>query len=807
MRRAVWQDLRLPIDGASSGQHLDEAIGWLCRAQDAVSGGGVSYGFDLKEGWLRPYPETTGYIIPTFINYARDRQTQIGEDQARSIRERAYRMARWLTTVQMQAGALPGGTLGLEPKPTVFNTGQVLQGWCCAYREFEDETILERLVRAARWLVSMQDDDGCWRKSMSPLTVQTPATYNVRTAAALLEAGNLLDQPAFREAAIKNFDWALEQQRDNGWFENNCLTDIKQPLTHTIGYTLEGLLDAAVALRSDRYLAAVVRASRHLKNAVRADGFLAGRFDADWQPRASWNCLTGACQIALVWCRLGRILKDDEYLSSAAKLLSFVKRTQRLEPDAMHRDSEPSYPDGVRGGIKGSHPSWGDYDPFRYLSWGAKFFADAILLEAKEGETTDLGVSSIPLPIGSDWHPIAEQQPAAGLKLGYIVECFATFVVNEILELRKLGATVTVLNAFRPVPEKDPSKETLRKESLYFRPAYRGAVAATLSCINRKPITFVRMALLLLRERESMRLLFLAAYYAREVSRLGITHLHGTFGTRTTTLAYLTSQLAGVDYSFTTHAYDIFNPNPSLVWKTSHARFMRTISEFNKKFIEENYEGVDGSKIVVAYLGVDVEKFTASPNGNRSGSTPRIVSVGDLIPKKGHDYLIGACEILLKRGLSFQCDIIGEGALHASLQHEIDQRGLTSRVCLMGRQDHECVRQSLRDANVFVLACIDARDLGEHLDGIPVSLMEAMAMGLPVVSTPMSGIPELIENEISGLLVPEKDENALADALEKLIQDNRLRAALGRCARLRIEKRFDHTTNTQEFAEMFVRAQ
>jgi glycosyltransferase involved in cell wall biosynthesis len=804
MRQAVWQDLRLPADSATSDQHLDEAILWLCRAQDAVNGGGVSYGYDLKEGWLRPYPETTGYIIPTFLNYARNHKSEIGEDRARSIRERVERMALWLTTVQMQSGAIPGGTAGLEPKPTVFNTGQVLQGWCRAYREFHDETILQSLVRAARWLVSMQDDDGCWRKAMSPLTVQTPATYNVRTASALLEAADTLDEPAFRNAAVKNFDWALEQQRATGWFENNCVRDIDQPLTHTIGYTLEGLLDGAVALGSERYLSAVDRASRPLRNAVRGDGFLSGRFDAEWRPRASWNCLTGACQIALVWFRLGRILKDEEYLSAAARLLSFVKRTQRLLPASTHRDSEQLYPDGVRGGIKGSHPSWGDYDPFRYLCWGAKFFADAILIEeATEHESTNIGVSSHLSSMGSGRHYVSEQQTAAGLKLGYVVECFATFVVNEIRELRKLGAAVTVLNAFRPVPEKDPLIESLRQESLYFPPAYREVLSANLRCMIRKPITFVKMALLLRRERESLRMLLLAAYYAREVSRKGITHLHGTFGTRTTTLAFVTAQLAGVDYSFTTHAYDIFNPNPSLVWKTNHARFMRTISEFNKRYIEANYKGVDSSKIVVAYLGVDVEKFTALSNGNRSGSKPRVVSVGDLIPKKGHNYLIGACEILLKRGLAFQCDIIGEGPLHASLQHEIERRGLADSVRLLGKQDHEFVRRSLIDANVFVLACIDARYLGEHLDGIPVSLMEAMAMSLPVVSTPVSGIPELIENDVSGFLVPEKDRYALANALEKLIQQESLRMSVGRCARLRIEKRFDHTTNTEEFARMF----
>ncbi|MCI0485697.1 MAG: hypothetical protein L0229_03760 [Blastocatellia bacterium] len=377
-RRASLKDLRLPENGYDSNLYLEEAVGWLCRAQDAGGGGGVSYGFDLREGWLPPYPETTGYIIPTFLRYARVCESQARSEKAEALRKRAERMAEWLTTTQMECGAIPGGTIGREAVPTVFNTGQVLQGWCHAYREFQDETLKERLVRAARWMVSVQDDDGCWRKGLSPLTLQTPATYNVRSAAALLEAGFLLDDAGFKNAAVKNFDWALSEQSDTGWFANNCLTDNRRPLTHTIGYTLEGLLDAAQSLNDERYFSAVARASGHLKRAVADNGFLSGRFDTEWRPQVSWNCLTGSCQIALVWFRLSEASGEREYTRLAEKILSFVKRTQRHSPIAATTDSENTS-DGISGGIKGSHPVWGGYDPFRYPNWAAKFFVDALL--------------------------------------------------------------------------------------------------------------------------------------------------------------------------------------------------------------------------------------------------------------------------------------------------------------------------------------------------------------------------------------------------------------------------------------------
>jgi hypothetical protein len=243
-----------------------------------------------------------------------------------------------------------------------------------ADKEFGDAGVRGALVRAARWLAEVQDEDGCWRRFMSPLTLQTPATYNARSASALLAAGLHLGDAEVKAAAVRNFDWVLTQQRENGWFENNCLTDPDRPLTHTIGYTLEGLLDAAEALGEEKYFAAVERASKPLARAVAADGFLAGRFDSSWAPAVRWNCLTGASQIALVWFRLARLRGAGEYAGHARRMLDYVRRTQHVcgpKPAAPEADT--------CGAIKGSHPIWGGYDPFRYPNWAAKFFADAIM--------------------------------------------------------------------------------------------------------------------------------------------------------------------------------------------------------------------------------------------------------------------------------------------------------------------------------------------------------------------------------------------------------------------------------------------
>jgi colanic acid/amylovoran biosynthesis glycosyltransferase len=392
------------------------------------------------------------------------------------------------------------------------------------------------------------------------------------------------------------------------------------------------------------------------------------------------------------------------------------------------------------------------------------------------------------------------------LKLGYFVEDYPTFLVDEILELRRLGATITLFSAFRPEPQADPKKDAMRRESVYFPRSVLVIAAANARCALRRPGVYASLLGLLRREGESVRVLALSAYFAERARHSGIRHLHGMYGTKTAMLAHVTARLAGVGYSFTTHAYDIFTPNPSLVWKTRYARFMRTISRFNKRYLEATYPAIDSSKIHVAYLGVDTAEF--APSASRTGSAPlRIFSVGDLFPKKGHIYLIRACARLAREGIPFECDIVGVGFLEAELAREIETLGLAGKVRLVGRQDHAAVRRMFAEASVFVLACVDSREQGEHMDGIPVALMEAMASGVPVVSTRVAGIPELIEDGVSGALVPERDDEALAGVLRRLAAAPELREALGRAARERVESSFDLHENMRRFAALFERYQ
>jgi glycosyltransferase involved in cell wall biosynthesis len=783
-RRAALQDVGGPAACVGDERHLDAAIDWLCRAQDACAEGGVSYGYHVRHGWMAAYPETTGYIIPTLFDCAQ--RTGKVDACGHHLRDRAIGLARWLTRVQLDSGAIPGGTVLLFPQPTVFNTGQVLDGWCRTLQETGAPEIRDAIRRAAAWLVSVLDDDGCWRRGLSPLTPKTPAVYNVRTASMLLRSGILLGDAAWRDAAIRNANWALTQQNPNGWFNNNCVADNVHPLTHTIGYTLEGLLNFAIQLGDERHLAAVMRTSDALLPRIRADGFIAGRFDAQWRPATTWNCLTGASQLAMVWFRLSRVTGDEKYASAARRVLDFVKGTQRIGSRSL---SEA----GCVGGIKGSHPIWGHYEPFAYPNWATKFFADALIEALACGEPEASADST------------AGAVPVRSLNVGYVVEDYPTFIVSEISQLRRLGAEVTVFSAFRPQPEADPVKESVRRESIYLPRSLVRTFRENVRFALRHPLRYASACTRLMRERESLRFLLLGACHAAVVERRCIHHVHGTFGTRTTTLAYVIARLAGIEYSFTTHAYDVFRPNPSLVWKTNAAAFMRTISRFNRAFIEQKYPGVDASRIRVVYLGVDADALRPRRTNRAPGPT-RIVSIGSLIEQKGHFVLVRSCARLMEQRIPFECRIIGEGPLRSRLEDEIRRHGLEAHVRLTGARPHAEALRELERADIFTLPCIDMRGRGEHIDGIPLVLMEAMAAGLPVVSTKLSGIPELIASGTTGMLVAPEDPVELAAALASLANNPAVRRTLGAAAREAVVDRFDLIRNTLALAREMRRA-
>lgn len=353
----------------TSREHLDATMRWLCLAQDMGGGSGVSAAYALFHGWRQPYPETTGYIIPTFYDYAE----LTGQDE---YRVRARRMADWEIDVQLPDGAVQGSVyLGKDrpQPPVVFNTGQVILGWCRAFIETRDSRYLAAAERAGKWLVEMQSDDGAWRLD-GPVTETLVHSYDVRVAWSLLEIFQINGDSKLAQAARANLEWTLNQQNDNGWFRNNSFFTSGHwdlPLTHTIAYVMEGFQESWRITGEDRYFQAFFKTADRLLKIFEAKNFMPGEFDDQWETSSSYSCLTGNAQIAGVWLRLFLVNQDRRFLDAATNLNNFVKATQGL--DTLHP--------ALNGGVKGSQPFNGKYTPYTYVNWGAKFLADSLMLE------------------------------------------------------------------------------------------------------------------------------------------------------------------------------------------------------------------------------------------------------------------------------------------------------------------------------------------------------------------------------------------------------------------------------------------
>lgn len=375
--RLIMADISNPAsqEQQDHSAHLNAAIGWLCRAQDVRDGkpdaGGVAAGWSFEDGWLPGYPETTGYIIETFLAAAKllDRPELV---------DRAQRMIDWELSLQAPDGAFPGHFGEQGSHPVIFNQGQIMHGLVAGYNQLGRQDCLEAMVRAGRWLTMQQDSDGCWRKFEHN---GTPHVYNTRATWALLAAGLLAGEKSLVEAAKRNLDWALTQQTDSGWYATNAFVPERSPFTHTIAYAIRGFLECGVLLQESRYIDSALKAGRGIARMQRQDGWLAGTYRDDWVADAGYACLTGIAQMSLNWTRMAQVIGDDTFRDYARAGLAYLKSTQRLlDADEV-----------VHGGIAGSSPIWGDYSRFEYPNWAAKFFADALMMDM-----ADIAVPPVP---------------------------------------------------------------------------------------------------------------------------------------------------------------------------------------------------------------------------------------------------------------------------------------------------------------------------------------------------------------------------------------------------------------------------
>ncbi|HUS17422.1 MAG TPA: glycosyltransferase [Chloroflexia bacterium] len=391
------------------------------------------------------------------------------------------------------------------------------------------------------------------------------------------------------------------------------------------------------------------------------------------------------------------------------------------------------------------------------------------------------------------------------LRVGYVVKRYPvfseTFIVSEILAHEAAGLDVEIFALYPPNDTHFQDIIAQVRAPVHYIPR-EGIKAADLWTVFEQagaacPGFWDRLGAA---HAADVRDLYQAASLAAMARARGITHLHAHFASVATTVARLAGQLSGLPYTFTAHAKDIFHEDvdpAALRRKLADAAATVTVSDYNLTFLREQF-GRDAARVQRIYNGLGLSGFPYRDPGDR----PRhIVAVGRLVEKKGFADLVNACAVLAAGGVDFTCEIIGAGALEADLQARIAQHALGGRVVLSGPRPQQEVVAAVQRAAVVPAPCVRGTDGNQ--DGLPTVLLEAMALGTPVVGTPVTGIPEVVRDGVTGLLVPEHDPPALAAALRRLLDDAALRTQLAGRARRLVETEFDSATNSARLRALF----
>ena len=402
-----------------------------------------------------------------------------------------------------------------------------------------------------------------------------------------------------------------------------------------------------------------------------------------------------------------------------------------------------------------------------------------------------------------------------GRALGVLVKTFPkiseTFILAELLGLERAGFDLTIFSLQRPTDAiSQPAMSRLRARIVYLcddAPTAAHRVSRQVVAALRSPVAWAvawqDVALpsngLAPRDVDS------ALALADALRRHRVPHLHAHFIDRTGAIGQMAARFAGVGCSISAHAKDIYLANPAaLRRRLARARFTTTCTEYNRVALAA--VAPPGTSLHRIYHGIDAARFQAMPalpaTAAERDDRPvmRLLAVGRLRPKKGFATLLQACALLRDRGVSARCEIVGYGEQREQLEAMIGDLALDGRVELRGKMSHRELIEVYRQADVFVAPCEIAAD-GDR-DGIPNVLLEAMSMRLAVVSTPVSGIPEIVRDGFNGLLVPPSDAVALAASLEALAGDPALRYRLGREARRSVLEQFGEETNLQSLVSL-----
>lgn len=403
-------------------------------------------------------------------------------------------------------------------------------------------------------------------------------------------------------------------------------------------------------------------------------------------------------------------------------------------------------------------------------------------------------------------------------KIAYILKRYPryseTFIVNEILAHESAGLAIDIF-ALRPPSDTHFQNiiSQVRASVTYIQKPTQGRKSNFLNTLSPTPASYFWAELqetaqiipdiwqkLPLATGERASVVYQALWLAREVRQRNITHLHAHFASVATSVTRLTSHFTNIPYTFTAHAKDIYHQSVdfnNLQNKIKDSKIVVTVSDYNRQYLQENY-GKVAQSVKRIYNGIDLAKFTYLSPENRP---PKIISVGRLVEKKGLSILIKACDLLKQWGCHFSCQIVGGGELETSLKNQIEELNLSDKVILIGSRPQNEVCELVQNSAVFAAPYIIAKD--GNRDGLPTVLLEAMALGTPCIGTNITGIPELIRDGKTGLIVPQEDEKALAEALKQLLYKSDLRVKLAQSARHLLESEFDIHKNTALLRNLF----
>lgn len=384
-----------------------------------------------------------------------------------------------------------------------------------------------------------------------------------------------------------------------------------------------------------------------------------------------------------------------------------------------------------------------------------------------------------------------------------------TFILRELIELERQGQPVRLVPLLRERPEVvHPEAESWVARALYTPFLSSAIVLSNIRALFRRPGEYLRLFFRVLVGSAGDANLFVGAlgifpksvHLAERLAAENVAHVHAHFATHPTTAAYVISRLTGIPFSFTVHAHDIFVHRAMLAEKLRAAAFVRCISRFNETYLTEHYPDECAGKTQVVHVGVDLKSYV---NGNpraQNGETV-LLTVAAFKPYKGHSTLVKACRLLNESGVSFRLALVGDGPLFQEISRQIEASGISPRIELLGNQAQQAVTEHLARATIFVLPSVVAPN--GQMEGIPVALMEAMASGRPVIASSLSGVSELVEDGVHGLLVAPGDAEGLAEAIRRLGDHPELRRRMGERGRRKVEEEFELQTCVSELIELF----